>query len=45
MLPEAAVNFEDHNEVVIYNDVWNLSPKVLSQFRISAAGRPLPCAA
>src|SRR5439155_5766409 len=25
------------NESLIYNDVWNLSPKMLNQFRISAA--------
>ena len=42
VLPEAAVNFEDHNEGVIYNDVWNLSPKVLNQFRISAARSAAP---
>ena len=37
VLPEAAANFEDHNEGLIYNDLWNVSPKVLNQFRISAA--------
>ena len=42
VLPEAAANFEDHNESVIYNDVWNLSPKVLNQFRISAARSAAP---
>jgi Carboxypeptidase regulatory-like domain/TonB dependent receptor len=42
VLPEAAVNWDDHNESLIYNDVWNLSPKILNQFRISAARSGAP---
>src|SRR5262249_35447197 len=42
VLPEAAVNWDDHNELPIYNDVWNLSAKLLNQFRISAARSVAP---
>jgi len=42
VLPEAAADFEDRNGSVIYNDLWNLSPKTVNQFRISAARSAAP---